>query len=352
MDSQDVRAVGTGEIRASATIVPIADTFGLLPEPVGRLRSFLGSLALNIAIGLLLFWFTITQLHKAPVFPRYVSTELIFPRKLPPLHKIPRLKTPPPPVAELPRRIETERPRPQPAKPEVVRLQTSAMPAMPSAPATIVVAPAQPKVGSFASAKPSAVANNDRAPAIKTGGFGDPSGVAANANATRPATIAAIGKFENAPGTGQGAGAAHAGLVTTGGFGSAVAKGAGGAVGETGMGGGTIATGGFGGNRTSNSAAPEPRIQQVHFTPPEVLSEPRPQYTQEARQLRIQGEITLQVRFGVDGRVEVLRIVSGLGHGLDQEAALVAEQIRFKPAVKDGQPTDHITYIHILFQLA
>ena len=90
----------------------------------------------------------------------------------------------------------------------------------------------------------------------------------------------------------------------------------------------------------------------MHFTPPEVLSEPRPQYTQEARQLRIQGEITLQVRFGVDGKVEVLRVVSGLGHGLDQEAALVAGQIRFKPAVKDGQPTDHITYIHILFQLA
>jgi TonB family protein len=345
MDSQDVRAFGTGEIRARAVIVPITGTFGLLPEPVGRLRSFLGSLALNIAIGLLSFWSTITQLHKAPVLPRYVSTELIFPSKLPPLHKIPRLKTSPP-MAELPRRIETERPRPHPAKSEVVRMETPAMPAMPSAPVTIVVAPAQPKLGSFASAKPSAMINNDRVLAIKTGGFGDPSGVAANANATRLATIAAIGKFENALGAGQGTGASHAGLVTTGGFGSGSAKGAGGAAR------GTVATGGFGGTGTSGSAAPEPRIQQVHFSPPEVLSEPRPQYTQEARQLRIQGEITLQVRFGVDGKVEVLRIVSGLGHGLDQEAALVAQQIRFKPAVKDGQPTDHITYIHILFQLA
>jgi len=212
----------------------------------------------------------------------------------------------------------------------------------------MVVTPAQPKVGLFASAKHPTVATNDRAPAIKTGGFGDPMGVVVNPNVSRPSTIAAIGKFENAPGTGQAAASPHAGLVETGGFGS----GAGNAPKGTGLGGGTVATGGFGGSGTSSSAAPEPRIQQAHFSPPEVLSEPRPQYTQEARQLRIQGEITLQVRFGVDGKVQVMRVVSGLGHGLDQEAALVAEQIRFKPAVKDGQPTDHITYIHILFQLA
>jgi TonB family protein len=335
-----------GEIPA----VPMLDTLGLLPEPAGRLRSFISSLVLNVSIGVLLLWFTVTQLHKTPVPPRYVTTQLIFPSKLPPLHKMPRLKPPPPhPVAELPRKIEPQLPKPEPVKPAVVHMETPAMPTMPSGPAAIVATPAQPKVGLFASPKRSTPATNDHAPAIKTGGFGDPLGVVQNPNASRPATIAAIGKFENAPSTGQGAASPHAGLVTTGGFGSGVGNTPKG----TGVGGGTVATGGFGGNGTSSSsAAPEPRIQQVHFSPPEVLSEPRPQYTQEARQLRIQGEITLKVRFGVDGKVEVLRVVSGLGHGLDQEAALVAEQIRFKPAVKDGQPTDHITYIHILFQLA
>jgi TonB family protein len=321
------------------------DSLGLLPEPDGRLRSFVSSLVLNVSIGALLFWFAVTQLHKAPVPPRYITTDLIFPSKLPSPHKRP---LPPHPVAVLPRKIQTKLPKPEPAKPEVVRLQTSAMPTMPSVPAAIVATPAQPRVGLFASAKRSTLATNAPAPAIKTGGFGDPSGVAVNPNAARPATIAATGKFENAAGTGQGAASLHAGLVATGGFGSP----AGNAPKGTDVGGGTVTTGRFGGNGTSGSAAPEPRVQQVHFSPPEVLSEPRPQYTQEARQLRIQGEITLQVRFGVDGKVEVLRVVSGLGHGLDQEAALVAQQIRFKPAVKDGQPTDHITYIHILFQLA
>ena len=88
------------------------------------------------------------------------------------------------------------------------------------------------------------------------------------------------------------------------------------------------------------------------MTPPQVLSEPHPRYTEEAKQLKIQGEITLQVRFGVNGKVEVLRVVNGLGHGLDEEARRVAEQIQFKPAARNGQPADDVTYIHILFQLA
>lgn len=296
---------------------------------------------MNVSIGALLFWFTITQLHKTPAPPRYVMTDVTFPAKLPPPRHLPHVKPSPP-------KMETQLPKPLPAKPGVAHLETPVMPTMPNLPPARVVAPAQPKVGLFAGEKRPAVSTNERAPAIKTGSFGDPFGAAVNPNASRAATIPAIGRFENAPGAGQGAASTHAGLVATGGFGS----GAGNASKGTGPGGGSISTGGFGGSGTSGRAAAEPRIQQVHFSPPEVLSEPRPQYTQEARQLRIQGEITLQVRFCVDGKVQVLRVVSGLGHGLDQEAALVAEQIRFKPAVKDGQPTDHITYIHILFQLA
>jgi TonB family protein len=88
------------------------------------------------------------------------------------------------------------------------------------------------------------------------------------------------------------------------------------------------------------------------MTPPQILSEPRPQYTEEAKHLRVQREITLQVRFSINGRVEVLRIVNSLGHGLDEEASRVAERIQFKPATKNGQPSDNITYIHILFELA
>ena len=66
----------------------------------------------------------------------------------------------------------------------------------------------------------------------------------------------------------------------------------------------------------------------------------------------MQGEVTLQVRFLASGQVEVLRVVTGLGHGLDEQARHVAENIRFTPAKKNGQPVDHVTLIHITFQLA
>jgi TonB family protein len=83
-----------------------------------------------------------------------------------------------------------------------------------------------------------------------------------------------------------------------------------------------------------------------------VISEPKARYTPEAQEARIQGEVTLQVRFMASGQVEVIRVVNGLGHGLDEEARHVAENIRFKPALKNGQPVDHTTLIHVTFQLA
>src|SRR5216683_5856077 len=106
---------GATPVETAGVLIP--DSLGLLPEPTLRLRSFISSLALNVSIGALLLWFTITQLHKAPVPPRYVTTDLIFPAKLPPPRNTPHVKPPPPhPVAELPRKMETQLPKPQPAK--------------------------------------------------------------------------------------------------------------------------------------------------------------------------------------------------------------------------------------------
>jgi TonB family protein len=84
----------------------------------------------------------------------------------------------------------------------------------------------------------------------------------------------------------------------------------------------------------------------------EVLSKPPVQYTSEARQLRIQGDVVLRVTFTAAGQVVVQGLVKGLGHGLDAEAARVAAQIRFRPATQNGRPVDKTTNITITFQLA
>ena len=102
---------------------------------------------------------------------------------------------------------------------------------------------------------------------------------------------------------------------------------------------------------TATVAAPHMTAQPV-FTNLEVLSKPPVQYTSEAKQLRVQGDVVLRVTFTATGQVLVQNIVHSLGHGLDEEARRVAQQIRFRPATRNGQAVDLTTNITITFQLA
>jgi TonB family protein len=86
--------------------------------------------------------------------------------------------------------------------------------------------------------------------------------------------------------------------------------------------------------------------------PAEIVSKPTPVYTDEARKLHIEGEVLLEVVFESSGRLRIVRVVRGLGYGLDEAATRAAEQIRFKPALRDGQPADSTAVLHIVFQLA
>ena len=83
-----------------------------------------------------------------------------------------------------------------------------------------------------------------------------------------------------------------------------------------------------------------------------ILSKPQPEYSNEARQLGLEGEVLLEVIFPTSGPVRVVRVVHGLGHGLDEAAARAAQQIRFKPALQEGKPVDFPATLHIEFQLA
>ena len=98
------------------------------------------------------------------------------------------------------------------------------------------------------------------------------------------------------------------------------------------------------------TAAAKPKVDPT-FTPVEVLFKPTPAYSEEARSLRIEGEVTLEVDFGATGLVRVVRVVRGLGHGLDDLAARAAEQIRFKPAQSGGRPVDFRANVQIVFRL-
>ena len=68
--------------------------------------------------------------------------------------------------------------------------------------------------------------------------------------------------------------------------------------------------------------------------------------------MRIEGEVLVQAVLEATGKVQVLKVVRGLGHGLDEEAIRKAAEIRFKPATRDGLPSDSTVVLHIIFQLA
>lgn len=350
--------------------------FGLLPDEKGRFGSFGISLVVNLVILGLAILLSIAGVHE--VKKQQLNTSILIfptqqPKPIPPPVPHVHVFAPPPKVQLNPPKIVLPKPAPvvQPPKMAEMKMREEA-PRLAPAPPRRVTPPPQPKVGLFASVHPTVVANNRVRPTTRTGGFGDPQGIRPNPNATRPATIAAVGSFQGTPGIGKpGAGAARRGSIRGVDFGSGVRNGvaggrdthgtvasagfSNGTIGGTGRRGGTghgVEKSGFGGTGFGSAAPARKQQEQARTTPLVLLSKPRPGYTEEARKLKIEGDVTLQVRFTASGQVEVLRVVRGLGYGLDQLAQRAAQRIHFKPATRDGHPIDEVTVIHVTFQLA
>jgi TonB family protein len=73
---------------------------------------------------------------------------------------------------------------------------------------------------------------------------------------------------------------------------------------------------------------------------PTILKKEKAEYTPEARANKVRGAVILNVIFGADGSIRVLRVVRGLPHGLTGQALKAAQRVQFEPAVKDGKPVD------------
>ena len=71
---------------------------------------------------------------------------------------------------------------------------------------------------------------------------------------------------------------------------------------------------------------------------PRAIYAPEPEFSEEARRSKYQGEVTLLATIGADGRTRDLRVVRSLGMGLDEKAMEAVRTWRFEPARKDGQP--------------
>jgi TonB family protein len=345
---------------------PGRTSFGLLPEPEGRSAPFVTSATVNVIIVSLMIYIGMTAKHVIQQH-KFEQTELIFPTTPPPP---PKFKTPPPPKLPEPPKpkleMKFEQPKinmPKIEKPALKPLEMEAKlntPQIKAAKPAIILAP-QPKAA-LTAAMPAQ--NNTVKPSTKPVHLGETFGVTPNPNASRPATVAAIG---NPYGGMQGPAVAPHGVVGSTGIGNGLKSGSNagtvGKVAQAGIPGGTgTATTGYvtGGKVASagivNQVASVPALPQsareVAPTNLEVLSKPAVQYTPEARQMKVQGDVILRVTFTASGQVLIKSVVHGLGHGLDEEARRVASQIRFRPATRNGQAVDLTTNITITFQLA
>ena len=341
--------------------ISVSTNFGLLPDPERSTASFITSTLVNGTILAVILYIGATAKQVMDQH-KYEFTELIVPTTPPPPPKVkvtPPPELPPPPK---PPKLQMEAPKiemPKP-KPEPKPLQMEAKIALPEVKAAkpaVILAP-QPKAA-LTAAMPAQ--DNKVKPSTAPVHLGQTFGVTPNPNATRPATIAAIG---NPYGGMQGPAIAPHGVVGSTGIGNGLKSGSNaGMVGKVASAGIPGATGtGTAGSYGKVGSAGIPAATAVAVMPKavaapvstnlEVISKPPVQYTAEARRLKVQGDVVLRVTFTASGQVVIQGVVHGLGHGLDEEARRVAQQIRFRPATRDGRPVDMTTTITITFQLA
>jgi len=328
-------------------------SFGLLPDPERNPASIVTSCIVNGVILALLIVFG-TVAHHEIQLRKMESTEIYFPKTPPPPIKI-KVKLPPTPKVE-PKLAKLEAPRilkpkvePKPElKPLPVVKEAIVLPSAPAKP-KVVLAP-QPKLA--LAAAPALTPQIH--PSVQPVHLGDMNGVKPNPDANRPATIAALG---NPYGGQQGPSAAPRGVVGSTGFGNGTRSGSsqggsGGTGSSYGGQGHVVAVGlpGAGSGTSQSGASAAPAEQKT--TPPVLLSHAQPEYTSEARQLKIEGDVVLRVTITASGQMIVHSVIRGLGHGLDDSAMRSAASYKFKPATRDGQPVDYTTNIIIKFQTA
>ncbi|HLB91669.1 MAG TPA: energy transducer TonB [Terriglobales bacterium] len=335
---------------------------GLLPEKKWNWRTFATSYGILAGLILLLAIVGVMTSDSLLTGIDYHVTELIprpslRPERMPKPHPVHAKLLPPEPVFQAPKlvvphEIRAPKPQPQEVEPPKVTMNNFAPAVLTQ---TSAARPVLVHTGEFAG---SSVTPTVNAPIskVQTGGFGDPNGLKPSDNSKPNGKLiaSAAGSFDMPIGAGQGNGSGGAkgikGTVASADFGSGVATGG---HGDGRAGGRGVQTSGFGSQEVAQNT---PHVQRMDSgpasTPVEITSKPNPIYTEEARNLKLEGEVLLEVEFAANGQLHVNRVVRGLGHGLDEAAVAAANKMRFKPAQRSGQAIDSTAIVHVVFQLA
>lgn len=98
----------------------------------------------------------------------------------------------------------------------------------------------------------------------------------------------------------------------------------------------------------------QPQVQQhAAKATPTLVYKPEPVYTEEAKTMHLEGNVSVRIRVTAEGTVQVLEVVHGLGHGLDEAAKAAAQGTRFKPALDaTGNPVPWEGVVNVKFQMS
>jgi TonB family protein len=296
-----------------------------------RQAASMASVLLHLALAIILFTITVPE----AIERRFRATPIYLPPSAPTVERIKSTQ----PV----KRIIVAKPAPKLnaallwSRPVKTELALPAAPVIPVAPASPVALSLPP----ISAVPPPPIAA--RKPEIRTGGF--ESGTAPASRASDVGVRLQASGFDSA--AAPPARSVHPGVAAGGAFGdgaeTVVARAQRAAIVST--------------QFDAVAAKPSPRAAAQNASsglrsPIEITSKPRPLYTEEARRLRIEGEVVLQVMFRASSEVCVLHVLRGLGHGLDENAISAASAIRFRPATDGGRPIDDVATVRITFQLA
>ena len=84
---------------------------------------------------------------------------------------------------------------------------------------------------------------------------------------------------------------------------------------------------------------------------PKPITILQPAYTDDARGAQIEGKVRIEITVGTDGTVSAVRVIQGLGHGLDEAALEAARGSTFEAGTKCGKPIAMTFTIGMRFSL-
>jgi TonB family protein len=103
---------------------------------------------------------------------------------------------------------------------------------------------------------------------------------------------------------------------------------------------------------TQNQPGSEPVFKMGKgVTPPRVIYQPEPEFSEKARAAHYQGTCVLSLVVGEDGIPRNITVTTPIGMGLDEKAVEAVTNWRFEPARKDGNPVAVQIAVEVDFHL-